>query len=324
MIAAVDRQIFYREVSKLLQAGFPIDKAATTLLHRASHGGRRRLVEALRSGLGNGRTIAESLQPEITEMEFSVLDSTERGGQLADGCAHLADYFALQAQTRARIFPRLIYPALLLHLAFLPGAVPRLFSDGAGGFLRALLGPILAVYALVALLVVGFRHLARRGQTDPLCDRLVNAIPLAGSMRRSLALSRFCKILEISLLAGRKPSDAVNDAAGAANAGLISRAARKICPQLAAGEALGPQLLESDAFPGELADALANAEAGGTLEKESGRWAGYLQAEANQTADRVAEWAPRVVYAIAVVVAVWAILKGAMNYFNTITGLLPT
>jgi type II secretory pathway component PulF len=280
-------------------------------------------VEALRAGLGSGRTIAESLQPEITEMEFSVLDSTERGGQLADGCAHLAEYFALQAQTRSRILPRLLYPALLLHLAFLPGAVPRLISDGFGGFLRALLGPILIGYGLVALLVFGFRFLARRGQSDPRVDRLVNAVPLAGSMRRALGLSRFCKILEISLLAGRKPSDAVADAAGAAAMGLVRRAGREISPRLAAGESLGPLLLSCGAFPDELADALANAEEAGTLEKEAGRWARYLQAEANQTAERVAEWAPRVVYAIAVVFAVWAIYRGAMSYFNTITGFLP-
>jgi hypothetical protein len=79
----------------------------------------------------------------------------------------------------------------------------------------------------------------------------------------------------------------------------------------------------SPAFPEELAEALANAEVAGTLEKEAGRWASYLQAEANQTADLVGEWAPRVIYGIAVIFAVWAIFGAAMNYLNTIQSLIP-
>jgi type II secretory pathway component PulF len=323
MTSALDRQLFYREVGKLLHAGFPIDKAAGTLLKRNADRGRRRLVEALQSGLGRGNTIAESLQPEISDLEFAVLDSTERGGQLADGCAHLADYFALQARTRTRILRRLIYPALLLHLAFLPGSIPLLVTASVEAFLRAFFGPILVVYAVVIAVFLGFRWLARSARSNTASDRLLNLIPLAGSMRRSLALSRFCKVLEISLLAGRKPSEAVEAGAGAAQTGLLAAAARSIAPQLASGEALGPLVQASPAFPEELAEALANAEVAGTLEKEAGRWASYLQAEANQTADLVGEWAPRVIYGIAVIFAVWAIFGAAMNYLNTIQSLIP-
>jgi hypothetical protein len=61
----------------------------------------------------------------------------------------------------------------------------------------------------------------------------------------------------------------------------------------------------------------------GSLEKEAGRWSAYFQAEASQTAQVVATWLPRLVYAVAVVVVVTVVIKSALSYVKMINSLLP-
>mgnify|MGYP006185196175 CR=1 FL=1 len=65
------------------------------------------------------------------------------------------------------------------------------------------------------------------------------------------------------------------------------------------------------AFPIELADSLTSAEMAGSLEKEAGRWSTYFQAEASQTAQVLATWLPRLLYAAVMLWMAYGLLTGA-------------
>jgi ABC-type multidrug transport system permease subunit len=86
---------------------------------------------------------------------------------------------------------------------------------------------------------------------------------------------------------------------------------------------MGPSMAGDPAFPIELADSLTSAEMAGSLEKEAGRWSSYFQAEASQTAQVLATWLPRLVYAVAVVVVVAVVIKSALSYVKMINSLMP-
>ncbi len=322
MNALDHRSLLYRELASLTKAGFPLDKAASTLLQRASSPQRRPLLEALRDGLARGLNLSGSLRPQLSDMEHSLIEACERGGRFVEGFEYLADFFALRSQTRSRILRQLIYPLLLLHLCPLPLTLPLIFTQGFGAFVVAYVTPILALYAVLIAGVLIARALGRRAKHQAGLDRALNAIPVLGKWRRAEALARFCKVLEISLLAGQLPSQAVPLAAAASDSGAVVEAARRIAPEIVAGQPLGPQMAGDRAFPIELADGLATAELAGTLEKEAGRWAGYMQAEANQAADLVAQWFPRIIYGAAMVVAVIVIIKFVLSYLSMIGGMI--
>lgn len=323
MNALEHRSLLYRELASLAQAGFPLDKAADTLLKRQVSAERRGMLEAMRRGLAEGRTLSGSLRSEVSEMEHHLIEACERGGRYVEGFKYLADYFALRAETRARLVRQLIYPLLLLHLCPLPLTLPLIFTQGFGAFVVAYAVPVLALYALLAGALVFGRWLSRRARTDAWLDGLLNRLPLFGKWRRAEALARFCKVLEISLLTGQLPSQAVPLAASAADSGAVTAASRRIAAEIEAGHPLGPLLAGESAFPIELADGLSTAEMAGTLEKEAGRWAGYLHAEARQAADLVAQWAPRVLYALAVLVAIVVIVRFVLGYVAMIRDFTP-
>jgi type II secretory pathway component PulF len=322
MTAAAHRHLLYTELAKLLHAGFPIERAAETLLKQQPAEPRRRTLVALKEGLGRRQSIAESLRSSVSDLEYSLLDAAERGGRLGDGCEHLADYFSLIEQTRRRLLRKLIYPALLLHLVILPGALPKLIIEGPAAFLAALIIPLACLYGLAAVVGGVSWSLVRAARTDASIDRLLNAVPIFGRVRRSLAFSRFCKVFQISLLAGRRTSEVVEMSALAAQSGTVSAAAQRLVPQVAAGEPLGPLLRISSAFPSEMANGFATAEEAGTLDQEAARWAAYFRAEAQAAADDFAAWAPRFIYGIAVVVVAWVVLRFWLNYFQAIGDLM--
>jgi type II secretory pathway component PulF len=179
------------------------------------------------------------------------------------------------------------------------------------------------LYAVAAAVYFGGRALLRRGERDPLTDGLLRRVPVFGTWRRAESLSRFCKVLEISLLAARLPSEAVTLAASASDSALVRVAAGRIAEETASGYPLGPSMAGDPAFPIELADSLTSAEMAGSLEKEAGRWSMYFQAEANQAAQLVATWLPRLIYGVAVLVVVFVAVKFVLNYLNMLTGLMP-
>jgi type II secretory pathway component PulF len=108
----------------------------------------------------------------------------------------------------------------------------------------------------------------------------------------------------------------------AAHSGSLAQACTAMAPKLAAGTPLGELMPAAGAFPRDLADAFATAEAAGTLDVEAGRWATYLQAEAQSAADAFADWFPKIVYGIAVIVVDWVILKFWFDYFGAIGKML--
>ena len=317
------RALLHRELARLLESGFPVDKAAATLLSRKPDGPRRVVLEALRDGLNGGQTIAGALRPAVSPMEYSLLEASEKGGRIADGFAYLAEFFTMRSRTRSQAIAGLIYPLLVLHLSIVPTALMLTFGQGLMPFLLVALGLLLVLHVGVMLIWLGVRAIGRRARDDRFIDGLLHRLPLIGAWKRAESLSRFCKVLEIALLAGRLPSDAIMLAASASDSAQVRASSERISAETASGYPMGPSMAGDPAFPIELADSLTSAEMAGSLEKEAGRWSTYFQAEASQTAQVLATWLPRLVYAVAVVVVVTVVIKSALSYVKMINSLLP-
>ena len=323
MNALDHRSLLHRELARLVEAGFPIDKAADTLLSRDPDEERKRVLEALRDGLKGGKTIAGSLEPVLSPMEHSLLEASEKGGRIAEGFSYLAEFFAMRARTRSQAIAGLMYPLLVLHLAIIPASLMLTFGKGLKYFLPTALGLLILLYAVLAVLFFGARALVAQGERDRTVDAALRRVPVLGAWRQSESLSRFCKVLEISLLAARLPSEAVTLAASASNSAMVRASAGRISEETASGHPLGPSMAGDPAFPIELADSLTSAEIAGSLEKEAGRWSLYFQTEANEAASLVATWLPRIIYGVAVVVVIVVAIKFMLKYLDMLTSMMP-
>jgi type II secretory pathway component PulF len=315
-----EKHLLYSELAKLTGAGFPIDKAADTLLNQHASGSAATFARGIKDGLARGTKIHEAIREtplDISELELSVIESAEQGGKLEDGFDHLADYFKLLQTTRRQMFKNALYPIAMVHAAIPLFAIASSVLSGES-FLKILLFRFAFVYAVGVVLFIVARMLLKAGQQSETVDRFLTSIPVIGKARRALALTRFCKVFHIHLLSGGNISDAVEMAGTAAQSAAVKGSALRMVPAIKGGNTLGPQMLESRIFPKDFAHAVHSAEEAGELDTEMSRWAGYMHSTAVTSMENVGEWLPRIFYVLIMAFVTYLIFQGWYQYSNSL------
>ena len=309
------RASFFRELARLTGAGLSVTKAAEILNQRWRDPKVTAAVRSLHAGLAKGETIADSLAPELSGMEMSMVSAAEKGGKLAEGFRRLEDYYHLLAATVSRMKKALIYPAFMLHAAVILPAIVTGVISGAG-LLSGIFTGLLQVYGTLAVLWFGGRWLLDLGNTNVNADRFLELIPVTGPARRCLALARWNTVLHFHLLTGRKMSEGLLAAGDAARTARLLAASGRVAAVAEGGGEIGPALQDERAFPDEIASSLAAAEFTGTLDAETSRQARELNIEAALRMDTAAEWVPKALYFAVMAFTVYQILRMAGGYFT--------
>lgn len=321
------RHYLYAEIEKLLRSGFGVDRACRVLLKQEIPAGSKAFLEGMVDGLGRGESVAESAGGlrgvALSDLERSMIGAGERGGKLEQAFAHLSGYFGMLQETRRRVKRAMIYPVLLLHAGVLLPSIPKvIMAQGQASFLQLAVVPLLVAYAVVFAGFLVVRALMVKARTDVGADRLLRKVPLVGKARQSLALSRFCQVFHMHLLAAINMSESVRAAGKASQSGLVLDASERVEGKIVRGEALGESMLDEGAFPVSFTTSINTAEEAGALDVELGRWGEVYRETAVDAMDAAGDWYPKVFYLVVVVIVVWQILSVAFGYGRLIQGTM--
>lgn len=316
----------YAEMAKLTGAGFSAEKAAEALLNQHESGPVAEFARGLKSGLGEGMSIADSISStsiKISDLERSILTSAEKGGRLEEGFDHLADYFSLLDSTRGQIIRNTIYPVVVVHIAVVLSAfISAQFTSAT--FLGTFLKWIAVVYGLGGVTFFLAHFIVKKGRSSEAVDRVLNSLPVVGKARRSLALTRWCKVLHIHLLAGGKTADGVELAANASQAAGLRGSAMRMVPEIRSGNPLGPLLIVNRSFPKDFSRAIMTAEQAGELDTEMSQWANYMHSTAVASMDDLSQWVPRALSVVMLAFVGYLIISGYLQYWGMLNGILDT
>ncbi|MGK0189500.1 MAG: type IV pilus assembly protein PilC, partial [Verrucomicrobiales bacterium] len=281
-------------------------------------------ARGLKQGLDAGMSVADAISNTtlpVSELEKSILSSAEKGGRLEEGFSHLADYFALLDSTRGQIFRNALYPIVMVHVAIpLSAFITSQFTDAT--FMATLFKWMLVIYGIGGVVLLLALFLVRKGKSSVLIDRFLNALPLIGKARRSMALTRWCKVLHIHLLAGGKTADGVELAANASQAAGLTRSALRMVPEIRSGNPLGPLLIVNQSFPKDFSRAIMTAEQAGELDTEMSQWANYMHSTAVASMDGLGQLLPRALYLVILAFVGYLIINGWQQYFSKAMGIL--
>jgi general secretion pathway protein F len=164
---------FTQQLSTLLGAGQPLDRALTILLELPEDQAARRTIADIREAVRGGSALSTALERQhgvFGKLYVNMVRAGEAGGSLHETLARLADYLERSRALKGRVVNAMIYPALLLlmvslSLLFLLGFVVPQFASmyasldaplpwfsrivlGAGMFVRDWWIVLLAVPAL--------------------------------------------------------------------------------------------------------------------------------------------------------------------------------
>ncbi|MEI7782992.1 MAG: type II secretion system inner membrane protein GspF [Betaproteobacteria bacterium] len=302
--------VFTRQLSGLVSAGLPIERALTVLAEEAENPRQQRVIAALRAEVNGGASLAKALAQaprEFSDTYRAVIAAGEQGGALDRVLESLASDLEEGLALRAKLLGAALYPAIVSAVAlaiviFLLGYVVPQVAEVFIGSRRAL--PALTVMMLAlseavrnwgwwALLVlVGLALVLRQAlQNEALrisFDALWLRLPLIGRLARGYNAARFAATLAMLAQAGVPILRALQAATDTLHNRAMKRDAQEALVQVREGAPLAAALAAHRRFPTLLTMFARLGEQTGTLPAMLQRAAAQLGGEVQRRAMQMA------------------------------------
>ena len=278
-----------RELSVLLRAGLPIDRALKVMIDMAANTQLRELLEELLSSVKAGKGLSQALQsyPQVfSNFYINMVRSGEASGHLAEVLTRLTEYLSNAKSVRSSVVSALIYPAILLTVAVLSivgmlgFVVPQfeaLFNDMGDALpvlTRAVIsaGEAIKSYGWLMLLVVvgiGFlcRNWLRSEEGRAQFDQRLLGLPLLGPVVFKYEVSKFSRTVGTLLGNGVSLLQAISIAVETVDNSHIKTALGILEPAVKSGQRMSVALEEAEVFSPLVIQMVRVGEESGSLDE---------------------------------------------------------
>jgi len=290
-----DVLFFTQELSTLLSAGIPLDRAIAITAELTDRRGFRSLVMDVLRVLKSGKSLADSLATRPTyfsELYINMVRAGEASGSLAQIFERLAEFERTRDDLRGYVISSMIYPALLTLVGIgsifvlLNFVVPRfalIFSDprmkiptptaimlDASRIVQTYGGPaFLALVVAIIALQAYIRTTAGRMWWDTLRLKL----PLLGDALRKAETARFARAMATLVTASVPLVQSLGISRGILNNRRIAGSLEAIAQGVKRGEGIATPLARAGEFPPLAGHLLAVGEETGHLDTMFNRMA---------------------------------------------------
>lgn len=279
---------FTRELSVLLRAGLPIDRALKVMIDMASSTSMRDLLSELLASVKAGKGLSQALvaYPAVfSNFYVNMVRSGEASGHLDSVLERLADYLANAKAVRSSVKSAMIYPAILLVVAVLSiggmlmFVIPQFESlfndmgDALPGMTRVVLnaaeflqsyGWILAV-ALVLVFLFLRNYLRSEAGRQKMDGRLLE-LPLLGDIVFKYEMSMFAKTVGTLLGNGVSLLQAISIAVETVDNSYVKSHLLVLEPAVKRGQRMSVALSEAGVFSPLVVQMVRVGEESGSLD----------------------------------------------------------
>jgi general secretion pathway protein F len=278
-----------RELSTLLRAGLPLDRALGVLISLSEGEPIAELLTNVRKEVNGGASLADAIESQggaFDRFYINLLRAGEAGGALEVVLERLAEHMQQSKEVHDAMVSAMIYPAILIVVAvssifiLLGYVVPQfteLFED-VGQVLplptriTIAVGEGLQSYGWVALLVVvAGVWIIRRQLEDPRGRRRWHArflkLPLAGAIITRVEVARFARTLGTLLHNGVPVLKALSIVKDSIGNQVIADGIERVAGSLKEGQSLAEPLAEAALFPPFAIHMIRVGEESGRLEE---------------------------------------------------------
>jgi type IV pilus assembly protein PilC len=309
---------FYFQLASLITAGIPLIQALEMTRRNAARSFRPRIEEIV-TRLQTGSTFGEALGATggwLPAFDREVITASEQTGRLDRTLKMLGNDYKERAVLLRRMLSEMAYPIFIVHFAIL-----LFMAGGVESFVAQKLAILLPLYIGVAVLVVALQG-NRAERWRAMVERVLAAIPLVGSARKSLALARFSAGLEALLSAGVPIIESWEIAGTASGSDTIKKSVGRAVPLMRSGMTPSEVLQQLAYFPEMFRSLYASGEVSGQLDSTLERLHRHYQEEASLRFQYIGQWTPKVLFLLVALGVGWQIFSFYTNYFNQIGNLL--
>jgi type II secretory pathway component PulF len=315
------RSQFYQQLGQLLAAGITVINALEMLSRKPPSRSYREPVRQILKHISQGGNVTDALQQLgkwTPAFDLAMVHAGESSGRLDVIFRMLAGYYAERAALLRQLISDLAYPVFLLHFSILIFAVVAWFqSASAISLLTQTLGILLPLYGAVFLSI--YASQSRHGEAwRSFVERILHPIPMLGTARHSIALSRLAAALEALINSGVRIIEAWELAATASGSPALYRTVMSWKPELAAGRTPSEMVSESRQFPEVFANLYHSGEISGQLDESLRRLHDYYQEEGTRKMRFISQWVPKIIYLAVALMIAFRVVSFYIGYFNEV------
>lgn len=288
-VSQAEAAAFTSQLSSLLDAGVPLDRAVSILAGLAESVGLRDILGDLLKGIQGGRSFADCLakHPDaFNEIYINTVRAGEAGGGLSSALKRMSEHLDEAARVRDEVTSALVYPLILAILGggavmfMMLFVVPRfavVFEDLGGAVpapARLLMaasnvtaGYFWTVPVLAALFWAGLKRLKNTPAGRLRHDAVMLRVPFVGPVLRKSAIARFSRTLGTLLQSGIQILDAIALSAKACGNSSLEKELSAVTDGVRKGRGVAAPIAESGAFPRLAAHMLTVGEETGRLDE---------------------------------------------------------
>ncbi|HEY3964686.1 MAG TPA: type II secretion system F family protein [Planctomycetaceae bacterium] len=290
-VAAKHLAIIFSQLADLLSSGVPLLRSLEILEQQASRPAVTAVLQDVRQQVAEGTRLADSMRrhPKVFgELAISMVRAGEEGGFLEDALKRIAIFTEHHEELKNRVLGAMAYPVFLMAacivivagiLVFLvPKFAPvfeRLSQRGELPLATTILltgSDVLQKYgiwiAAACALAGGWVYNYMKTEEGRMrVDGVRLRLKGLGPIVRSLAISRFCRILGTLLKNGVPILQSLRIAKDATGNRVLSDAISVAAESISAGKSLARPLGSSGHFPREVVEMIAVGEEANNLEQ---------------------------------------------------------
>jgi general secretion pathway protein F len=288
-ISSTDLALITRQWATLVRSGLPIDEALSTVSKQTEKSRQKSMLVAVRSRVMEGHSLAAALAdfPHVfSELFRSTVAAGEQSGHLDVVLERLADYTEARQQLSQKMMLALIYPVLLTLVAvavvilLLTYVVPQVVQvfENIGQELPLLTRGLIAssdflqsygiaIFGLLALVVVVFSYLLRLPAFRFGVHKFLLALPLVSRLVRGLETARFARTFSILVASGVPVLDGMRISAQVMKNLPMREAVDAAARRVREGSGIHLALESCGYFPPMTVHLIASGEASGNLEE---------------------------------------------------------
>lgn len=277
-----------QQMSTMLRAGLPLDRALGILLEISDKPAVQTLVQGIQTQVRSGKRFADALEEsgKFSRFYINMVRAGEAGGSIDDALARLVDYMTRAKELRGTVISALIYPAILAFvavvsiIALLTFVVPQfaqMFSD-MGGELPTITRIVMATadtlknywWAVLGgflLILLSVQYVLTNEKARIGLDRSMLRWPLVGGLIGKIEMARFSRSLGTLLHNGVPLLGALKIAKNTVSNRVMAAAVEESADSLKQGESLTRTLLSKGVFPPYALHMLRVGEETGRMEE---------------------------------------------------------
>jgi type IV pilus assembly protein PilC len=321
------RANLYFQVASLIAAGVPVIQALEMVEKTGPRSAREHIRVAI-NRLQQGSTFSEAFRATgkwLPAFDLALFSAGEISGRLDATLRSLGNYYQERATMLRKILSGTAYPIFILHMAVFIFPISYLtglfLHGGVDAFVIQKLTILIPLYLVLGVLVVAFQ--GNRGAAwRALMERLTAVVPILGSARHDVALSRLSAALEALLSAGVPVISAWQIAADASGSNRLKKTVDGALPRMEAGLTPAETVRQSRSFPELFQNLYATGEVSGQLDSTLLRLHTHYQEQATQKFENLASWTPKLIFLIVAIIIGYQVISFYSNYFNQINSLM--